>query len=272
MKKSLALIMTLVVFSLFIKLDYVLAYDKLLGTFQLEIEDAVSPENAFNAIYAASMLNETIIDTTQIFSFNETIGQRTPERGFIRGIISSRSKYPIYDWGGGICMSSSILHQAVKTANLTILERHNHVADVGYLPLGQDAAITWGVEDYRFFNNRPHPLVIKSYIDSEIIKISVYERLPSPVIYIDNIELFFVNKPFIDEGITYVEVDETLENLKIPSGEKEILLSEIRNSILTSYTYENKLFLPLRIIADLLDFEISWNGEKGEVRLGSYLD
>ncbi|HZJ84636.1 MAG TPA: VanW family protein, partial [Syntrophomonadaceae bacterium] len=256
-----------VILSLFFRIDNLMAYDKILGSFQLKITDAESSENAYNAITAALMLDNTKVESGDTFSYNNIIGIRTPDKGFIKGLISSKTKYPIYKYGGGICMTSSILHQAVKATDLLILERHNHVASVGYLPIGEDAAITWKTEDYRFYNNLAHPIVIKSYIDNETIQLSIFEQLPSSTIFFMETELYFANEPFIDQGTTYVEMGETIDLLKLSSKEIITLFDEITNHIMPTYTTENMTYLPLRELANLLNLQIHWDGEKGQVQL-----
>jgi vancomycin resistance protein YoaR len=67
-------------------------------------------------------------------------------------------------------MTASILHQAVKNAGLKVVERHNHVTKVNYLPPGEDAAITWGVQDFRFKNTLKNPVRINvMFINDSLI-------------------------------------------------------------------------------------------------------
>lgn len=259
--------MLLLTFIFYIPSDYVLAYDKLLGSYQLNIMDAVTPENALNAILAINNLDNMQLQSGQVFSFNRTIGPRSPSKGFIMGQLSSRSPNPTYGWGGGVCMSASLLHQAVKASNLPVLERHDHVSDTGYLPIGEDAAISWGVEDYRFYNHLAHPIVIKSYVDKEIMKISIYKQLPTPTICLADTQLYFANVPFIDQGITYVEMGETIALLKASPEDIITLFDEITNHIMPTYTIGNMTYLPLRELANLLKLEIFWDGEKNRINL-----
>ncbi|NLJ72559.1 MAG: hypothetical protein GX333_06075, partial [Syntrophomonadaceae bacterium] len=74
MKKSIGLIVLLVILSLFIRIDTVMAYDKILSSFQLKTADAESPENAYNAIIAALMLDNTRVESGETFSYNNIIG------------------------------------------------------------------------------------------------------------------------------------------------------------------------------------------------------
>ncbi|HQA59277.1 MAG TPA: VanW family protein [Acetivibrio sp.] len=152
------------------------ASSQVIGQYEIPFSQATTPESAINACIAGMYLNQTVIDPGEVFSFNRTIGIRTPERYFIPAPIASLSKTPIYKYGGGICMTASILHQAVKNAGLEVIERHNHVTEVNYLPLGEDAAITWGVEDYRFKNTLNNPVRINVIFTDYSLRIEINEE------------------------------------------------------------------------------------------------
>lgn len=151
-----------------------------IGQHEIPLSQAMTQESAINACLAGMYMNQTIIYPGEVFSFNRTVGERLPERYFILAPISSRTKYVVYDHGGGICMTSSILHQAVKDAGLRTVERHNHVTPVSYLPTGEDAAITWGVQDYRFKNTLANPIKINVTILNNILKIELIEIPQKP--------------------------------------------------------------------------------------------
>ena len=46
-------------------------------------------------------------------------------------------------------------------ANVSIVERHQHSQRVTYVPLGRDADIMWGSQDFRWKNNTVKPIKIK---------------------------------------------------------------------------------------------------------------
>lgn len=148
-----------------------------LGAYQISLSKACSENNAKNAVLAASILNGTIILPGKIFSYNKTVGARTAERGFVDGLMFGDNEV-ISDIGGGICMTSSILHQAVKTAGLKVIERHDHNLPTSYLPQGEDAAVVYGSEDYKFKNNTSDQLMIESRVTDNNLRISVNRVLP----------------------------------------------------------------------------------------------
>ena len=164
---------------LFVFLTPISAYaaDKLIGYYSIPLSEATSENNAYNAVLALSFLNDKVLEPNQIFSFNETVGMRTVAKGFISGEIATVGSKE-YSIGGGICMSASTLHQAVKSSGLEVIERHNHVSDVGYLPIGEDAAIWWNRQDYKFENNKENPIHIKAVVNNENLEISIVEILP----------------------------------------------------------------------------------------------
>ena len=62
--------------------------------------------------------------------------------------------------GGGVCQVASTMFNAALLANFKIVERHQHSQRVTYCPLGRDAAIYWGSEDFKFKNNTSYPIKI----------------------------------------------------------------------------------------------------------------
>lgn len=129
-----------------------------------------------NLQIAAQVLTGMVIDPNIEFSFNTALGQRTKEKGYKEApiIVDGHKEYAD---GGGICQISSTLYQAAKNAGLEILERHDHTKDVGYLPKGEDAAVSYGSLDMRFKNNTNSPLqlhieVTDTNVTAKLIKFS----------------------------------------------------------------------------------------------------
>jgi vancomycin resistance protein YoaR len=104
-----------------------------------------------NIRLAASILNGREIRSRQIFSFNETIGPRSAEAGFLKApYLEFGEKFDLE--GGGVCLVSSVLYNAALSAGMQIIERHPHSRQVPYLPPGLDATVDYGDKDLRFRN------------------------------------------------------------------------------------------------------------------------
>ncbi|TCP63509.1 VanW like protein [Heliophilum fasciatum] len=120
----------------------------------------LSENGLYNASKALDYLDSLVLEPYALFSFNQKVGQRTLESGFIEGTIFSGNGYA-QDVGGGVCASSTIVHQAVAQLGLPILERHHHSLPVKYAETGKDATVYYGVLDYRFRNGEHHLLFEK---------------------------------------------------------------------------------------------------------------
>jgi len=123
-----------------------------------------SADRLNNIVLASNEVHETIVNPGEIFSFNETVGRRTTARGFrYAGGFAGGRLVPMV--GGGICQVSSGIFNSVLHAYLEVVERRAHGLPIGYLPLGQDATVSWGAIDLRFRNNTDFPILIESVID-----------------------------------------------------------------------------------------------------------
>src|SRR5690606_37286827 len=77
-------------------------------------------------------------------------------------------------YGGGVCQVSTTLYDAALLANLKITERHNHMFTVGYVPLGMDAAVSYGYADLKFINSTDYPIRIEAGVsDSNVLTFSI---------------------------------------------------------------------------------------------------
>jgi len=116
-----------------------------------------------NIRLAASILNGHQIAAGQIFSFNETIGERTADRGFVKApSIEFGSKINLE--GGGICLVSSLLYVNALMSGLQITERYPHSRQVPYLHPGNDATVDFGLKDLKFKNPLAHPILIQTSV------------------------------------------------------------------------------------------------------------
>lgn len=126
-----------------------------------------------NISLASSKINGLVLMPGDVFSFNGTVGKRTPQAGFkvagvyVAGQVTS-------DYGGGICQVSSTLYNAVLRANLEIVERTNHQFDVGYVPIGTDATVSWGSPDFKFKNSRNYPIKIVTSNYNKRLTVTIY--------------------------------------------------------------------------------------------------
>jgi len=112
-----------------------------------------------NLEIATKTINGVILQPGDVFSFNETIGKTTREKGYKPAKIFVRGKEE-EALGGGICQVSSTLYNAADFGGMEIIERHPHSKKVGYVKEGRDAATSYGGVDLKFKNVLAHPVKI----------------------------------------------------------------------------------------------------------------
>ncbi|RXT15504.1 hypothetical protein EIZ39_01660 [Ammoniphilus sp. CFH 90114] len=115
-----------------------------------------------NIQLASSAIHHYVLLPGETFSFNKVVGKRTVEKGYKRAPVIVRGELS-EGIGGGICQVSSTLFNAVDKAGLTILRRYSHSKQVGYVPAGRDATVSWYGPDFSFRNDYDHPVMIKCY-------------------------------------------------------------------------------------------------------------
>ena len=130
-----------------------------------------------NIRLALQMINGTCLKPGETFSFNETVGKRTTDRGFKMATAYS-SGTVVEDVGGGICQVSTTLFNAAVKADLQIVERHNHSLTVAYVDRGKDAAVNWNSQDLRFTNNSDDNVYICCFLsDDKRVRMGVFGKL-----------------------------------------------------------------------------------------------
>lgn len=126
-----------------------------------------------NIQLASASINHYVVLPGETFSFNKIVGKRTMDRGYKRAPVIVRGELS-EGIGGGICQVSSTLFNAVDKAGLTILKRYSHSKQVGYVPPGRDATVSWYGPDFVFRNDYDHPIMIKSYAGNGVSSVSIY--------------------------------------------------------------------------------------------------
>ena len=124
-----------------------------------------------NLELAAAAVNGTIVRPGELFSYNETVGERTTEKGY--------GAAPVYvggrtenQTGGGVCQVASVIFYCTIKADLEVVERWEHQYKPDYVPLGMDATVYWGDLDYRFRNNTTHPIRIDASVSGGYVHVA----------------------------------------------------------------------------------------------------
>ncbi len=157
-----------------------------------------------NVLLATDFCNGIILMPGQVFSYNDSVGPRTYERGFKDATVyvGNSAEDGV---GGGICQVSSTIYYAALRADLKIVERYAHSRMVTYVPLGEDATVAWGSKDFKFENNTDFPMKVVTSHKSNNLTVKLYgTQLQNKTVKIETTQLS--KTPF---EVVY-EIDETL--------------------------------------------------------------
>ncbi|MCD7919449.1 MAG: VanW family protein [Clostridiales bacterium] len=147
-------------------------FREVLGTYSTSVTGTTNRKT--NVQLSAASCNGVILLPGETFSYNDTVGERTEAAGYKTAAAYSNGD-TVQELGGGICQTSSTLYNAVLLANLEITERTNHTYASSYVPLGQDATVSWGGPDFKFTNDTEYPIkIVTSYSSGNILTCTIY--------------------------------------------------------------------------------------------------
>lgn len=111
---------------------------------------------------AAASVNGTVLIPGEVFSLNDTLGQRTAANGYVDGYVINGGVL-VKESGGGISQSSTTLFNAAFFAGYDIVEHKPHSLYFDRYPAGREATIYYGNLDMKFRNNTDYPSYIQGY-------------------------------------------------------------------------------------------------------------
>jgi len=119
-----------------------------------------------NVKLSAATINDYVMNTGDVFSYNGVVGQRTAENGYKPAPAYVKGE-TVDEIGGGICQTSSTLYLACLRGNIAITERYAHRYVPAYIGWGMDATVSWGGPDYKFTNDTNYPIkIVTEYKDN----------------------------------------------------------------------------------------------------------
>ena len=136
------------------------------------LDNAAGRQN--NIRLTCESLSGTIVKSGATFSFCDTVGRATPDRGYQKAKIFDADGNVTEGYGGGNCQVSSTLYNVVlQDTNLEVIERHPHAQRVYYVESGKDAAVACGSVDFKFKNNNPFDIRIDASTDGNYVYVDI---------------------------------------------------------------------------------------------------
>lgn len=130
-------------------------------------------ERSHNIRLSTEAINNHVVFPNDEFSFNNVVGERTKEKGYMKAPVIVKGELS-EDIGGGICQVSSTLFNAVDLKGIQTVERYSHSRSVPYVPKGQDATVSWWGPDFVFKNNYNRPILIRATARDGKMEINIY--------------------------------------------------------------------------------------------------
>jgi vancomycin resistance protein YoaR len=112
---------------------------------------------------AAELISGTVLKPGETFSFNDTVGERTEENGFVPGFIISNGVFQ-EELGGGVSQVVTTTYNAAFFAGLEDVEHKPHSFYIDRYPVGREATVAWPTVDLKFRNNTPYGVLIEAWV------------------------------------------------------------------------------------------------------------
>jgi vancomycin resistance protein YoaR len=211
--------------------------------------NAGTADRITNLRLGVTLLDDTLVPPGGEFSLNETIGERTAERGFRPAPVIIGTEYA-EEIGGGTSQVATTVFNAAWEAGLEITERNPHALYISRYQLGRDATVYWPSLDLKFVNDTKRWILVKGFVEEDGIRVSIYggERRrvvssPGTMTVTGPVPVRRVKDPTLPKGKIVVEAEgapprRTVVTREIYAADGELLR---RETWTTSYRGEKRV-------------------------------
>ena len=128
-----------------------------------------------NILLAASSINDTVLDSGDLFSFNDSVGPRSERCGYVEA-VNGRGAIVT---GGGVAQVASALWLAVKNLDcVAVVEKSTYGSryNQDYVASSNDAILTDYANgtDFSFRNTGSQPLTISTRVSGDTLHCTIY--------------------------------------------------------------------------------------------------
>lgn len=122
---------------------------------------------------AAARINGTVLKPGDVYSMNDTLGERTAANGYTKGFVISGGRFR-EELGGGVSIITTATWTAAFYAGLERLEQHAHGLYISRYTAGLEATVSWGQLDLRFRNDSGNGVLITATRYSDGVRITMW--------------------------------------------------------------------------------------------------
>jgi vancomycin resistance protein YoaR len=170
------------------------------------------PNRIHNVQLVAHLIDGTLISPGSTFSFNQTTGARTADKGFLEAPVIVNGELTT-GLGGGVCQVSTTVFNAAFEGGLKITERVNHALYISHYPQGRDATVDYPTVDLKFVNDTGNWLLLRTFVGSSSLTVNLYgtpvhrkvESTTAPLVTTGAVPVKKTVDPTLEPGETVVD-------------------------------------------------------------------
>jgi len=212
-----------------------------------------------NLKLACSHLTDAVLAVGGEFSFNERVGERTKENGYLDATVILCGEY-VLGVGGGVCQVSSTLFCCALLAGMEITESRAHTLAVGYIPPSLDAMVSKR-SDLKFRNGRGHPVYIKARAGGGSVTVEIYGMPDGRSYKTESVVLETLSPP--EAEVREGECDETVREEKCGVvSESYLRVYDEKGTLISRTLIRKDSYAPIRGIVLKKTEKTSENEEK----------
>ena len=183
-----------------------------------------SAERLTNVRLSAAAVDGTVLNPGEILDYNAVVGERTAEKGYGAAPAYVNGE-TVSEIGGGVCQTSSTLYLAAVRSDLAVTERVNHRYVSGYIPLGMDAAVSWGGPELRLQNDTAYPVRVQAAMEGGELTVTILGTKLDQA----RVEVTYEILATVPYGTEYRETD------ALPAGQRQVQRSGITGYTVQTY-------------------------------------
>jgi hypothetical protein len=121
----------------------------------------------------ARAINGTLLKPGDVYSMNDTLGERTEKNGYTEGFVIQNGRFE-KELGGGVSTLATTTWDNAFFAGLERVEQRAHSLYISRYKAGLEATVSYGSLDLRFRNDSPHGVLITASSTNTSVTISMW--------------------------------------------------------------------------------------------------
>lgn len=132
-------------------------------------------ERVKNIQKAAGIVNDTLVPPGATFSLNDTLGKRTPDRGWVLAPVIYGGEFT-EDTGGGVSQFATTTFNAAFFGGYPLVEYKAHTFYISRYPMGREATVSYPSPDLKWRNDTDDAVLIRSSAGASSVTVNFYSK------------------------------------------------------------------------------------------------